>query len=1093
MKSIWGVLLVVAVLAGCGGDGRRDPVFGADGIAIRAPRVTAISPVDQATGVSILSASVVATFSEPVATGAGAVFTVTCAAPCASPTGTVALNAAGTTATFAVAPGTNLVPLTLYSVTVNGYRSVDSGLALESAFTSQFTTAATPDLVRPTVMFTVPATTAPGPVGVATNTSIHATFSEDMAPATINATSMTVTCATPCTAPAGTVSYVAGSRNAIFTLASPLAISTTYTVTVTTGAMDLAGNALAGNQAALPAASNYIWRFTTGLGADSAAPTVIATSPLANATGVPINTLVTATFSEAMNPVTITAATFTLACPGGTAIAGTVGYASSGNVATFTPASSLPTGVTCNASISTGVKDAANNAMATAFNWSFTTGTTADVIAPTVTSTRPAANATGAAVNTLVAATFSEQMNPLTLTNATFTVACPAGSAVVGTVAVNSNVATFTPAAALPVSTTCVANISTGARDIANNALASAFSWSFTTGAALDTTPPLVSAINPVASASGVAPDVLVVASFSEPMDPLTISTATFTLQCPASSAITGTVQYTANGDAATFTPAVALPNDTICVATIGTGARDVASNAMAASFSWSFRTGVVVDTTTPTVTATSPIANASAVAPNTLITANFSEAMSPPTLSATTFTVACPVGTPVTGTVGYAVNSKQATFVPATALPVSTTCVATLGTGVTDDAGNPLASAFSWNFTTGVASDAIAPAVLSTNPATAAVGVCINKTINATFSEAMDPLTITTATFTLAVTAGASVSSVVAYDPVTNIASLNPLSNLVGAPATNYTVTIVGGANGVKDVAGNALASDNVTVFTTNASTCTSAPALGSVASFGAFGGNSTLTNDGLNTVINGDVAVGAPSSSITGFQDAGGSVYTITGSNDGRVNGRVYSLTAPPGSVAGEAVTQARVDASLAFNAISPGSLPGGIDASSLAQCPTCGGVGGGPDELAGRTLPPGVYLSPSGSYDIGGASRTTADLVLDAGGDSDAVWIFQTAAGTGTLNVGLTGPATPAVPIQVQLINGAQARNVFWFVPAGATIGTGSTMVGTLLADASVTMSTTGGSPPTAVVTTLNGRAIALTAGTTMTNAIINVPSR
>jgi hypothetical protein len=38
----------------------------------------------------------------------------------------------------------------------------------------------------------------------------------------------------------------------------------------------------------------------------------------------------------------------------------------------------------------------------------------------------------------------------------------------------------------------------------------------------------------------------------------------------------------------------------------------------------------------------------------------------------------------------------------------------------------------------------------------------------------------------------------------------------------------------------------------------------------------------------------------------------------------------------------------------------------------------------------------------------------------------------------------------------------------------------------------MSTTGGSPPTAVLTTLNGRAIALTAGVTMTNTAITVPA-
>jgi hypothetical protein len=355
-----------------------------------------------------------------------------------------------------------------------------------------------------------------------------------------------------------------------------------------------------------------------------------------------------------------------------------------------------------------------------------------------------------------------------------------------------------------------------------------------------------------------------------------------------------------------------------------------------------------------------------------------------------------------------------------------------------------------------------------------------------------MDARTITVATFTLAVTAGASLTGVVAYDALTKIATFNPVANLTGAPATNYTATIKGGAGGVKDLAGNPLAGDKVTTFTTSASSCATAPVLGAAASFGGFGGSATLTNDGLATVIYGDIGVSAASTAITGLRDSGGNVYTVTTNNDGLVNGLVYTLTAPPGSVAGEAVTRARADALDAFNSISPAILVGGVDVSSLAQCPSCGGAGGGPDELAGRTLPPGVYLSTTGTYDIGGVGRTTANLTLDAGGDANAVWVFQTAAGTGTLNVGLTGPATPAVPIQVRLINGAQPKNIFWYVPGGATIGTGSTMVGTMLADASITMSTTGGTPPTAVITTVNGRAISLTAAVTMTNTVVNVPA-
>ena len=494
-----------------------------------------------------------------------------------------------------------------------------------------------------------------------------------------------------------------------------------------------------------------------------------------------------------------------------------------------------------------------------------------------------------------------------------------------------------------------------------------------------------------------------------------------------------------------------------------------------------------------PSVTAVTPAANATAVPVSiTAITAAFSESMDPTTITSSNFTLACPGGTAVPGTVAYAVNGNVATFTPTGTLPANTICSATISTAVTDNAHNALAASYLWTFTTGAAADTTAPTVSSTNPAVGAVGVCTNKALNITFSEPMNPLTITTATITLATASGAAVTGAVSYDAQTHIATFTPSVSLTGSPASNYTATIKGGLNGVEDVAGNALAVDYVTSFTTNASTCATAPALGAAAAFGGFGGRATLTNDGLATVINGDIGVDAASTTVTGLQDSGGNVYTITPNNNGLVNGTIYTLTAPPGSVAGQAVTQARVDALTAFNSISPGTLPGGIDVSSLAQCPSCGGAGGGPDELAGRTLPPGVYLSTTGTYDLGGVSRTQASLTLDAGGDANAVWVLQTAAGIGTLTVGLTGPATPAVPIQVLLVNGAQAKNVFWYVPAGATIGTGSTMAGTMLADASITISTTGGTPPTAVITTLNGRAIALTAGVTMTNAVINSPA-
>jgi len=86
--------------------------------------------------------------------------------------------------------------------------------------------------------------------------------------------------------------------------------------------------------------------------------------------------------------------------------------------------------------------------------------------------------------------------------------------------------------------------------------------------------------------------------------------------------------------------------------------------------------------------------------------------------------------------------------------------------------------------------------------------------------------------------------------------------------------------------------------------------------------------------------------------------------------------------------------------------------------------------------------------------------------------------------TLTVGAA-----AAPRSVILINGAQAKNVFWQVSSAATINGagGGTMVGTIIASAGVTFSTAGN----VAITTLNGRALGLNASVTLVNTVINVP--
>ena len=383
-------LLLSALAAGCGGGGGgRDPIFGAGAVAALPPTVTAVAPVNNASGVPINNAVINAAFSESMSPLTGAAsMTLTCAAPCANPTGSVALDATNRIATFSLTPATALAPLTLYTATVTAAKSSATGLALAKPYVWQFTTGVTPDTTRLRVTITVPATTVPGPTaGVAANSAITALFTEEVAPAAVTTSSFSVSCAAPCVSPTGNVSYVVGTRTAVFTPAAALSVGVTYTVTLSSAITDLAGNALAGNLAALPAASNYVWTFSTVAATPPAAVTVLSTNPAAAATGVCPDATINASFSVPsglqMNPLTVNSANFVVTGPAPALTPVTASSvlldAATGHVATFTPQAALTAGVTYTATIKgggTGVKDLAipANAMASDFSWSMTVG-----------------------------------------------------------------------------------------------------------------------------------------------------------------------------------------------------------------------------------------------------------------------------------------------------------------------------------------------------------------------------------------------------------------------------------------------------------------------------------------------------------------------------------------------------------------------------------------------------------------------------------------------------------------------------------------------------------------------------------------------
>lgn len=201
-----------------------------------------------------------------------------------------------------------------------------------------------------------------------------------------------------------------------------------------------------------------------------------------------------------------------------------------------------------------------------------------------------------------------------------------------------------------------------------------------------------------------------------------------------------------------------------------------------------------------PAVTSVSPAAKATAVAAGTNVTATFSTAVQG--VSAGTFVLRNAAGNSIAATVTYNATTLAATLDPAASLAPDASYTAILTGGasaIRDAAGTPLAST-SWTFTTGPA-----PTVTSYSPGSNALLVRRSSSISATFSEAVQG--VNTTTFTLKNPATGAVVAATAYrNGTTNQWILDPQETL--AAKTRYTVILTGGTSGIRDLAGNPLAS---------------------------------------------------------------------------------------------------------------------------------------------------------------------------------------------------------------------------------------------------------------------------------------------
>jgi hypothetical protein len=219
----------------------------------------------------------------------------------------------------------------------------------------------------------------------------------------------------------------------------------------------------------------------------------------------------------------------------------------------------------------------------------------------------------------------------------------------------------------------------------------------------------------------------------------------------------------------------------------------------------------------------------------------------------------------------------------------------------------------------------------------------------------------------------------------------------------------------------------------------------LGSAATFG-MAATAGLTNTPTlpNTTINGDVVLDPTltCNAVAVPGGAGTAGFGLCGGDAPALNGTVI--------ITGGTASTVKADMNTAFLKLTPpagppaaGSLGG---ATPIAAPTTLGAVTGSAAVVGQNVFYPGVYQSIT-------SILISNDFTLDAKGNSNAVFVFQSSSTIGTA----AGAAPPGTRTRILLINGAKASNVWWQAASSATLGLYSEFQGNILAAATISMGT------------------------------------
>ncbi len=570
------------------------------------------------------------------------------------------------------------------------------------------------------------------------------------------------------------------------------------------------------------------------------------------------------------------------------AITGGVTASSDSLSITFAPSVPLTSNTTYTVKVN-GVRDSAGNLMTQPFTSTFTTGASVDTSIPTVKLVDPENNSTGVPTNAHYTVQFSKAMDPASLTQTTFTVYDQTASAnIAGTVQVDATgmTASFVPSAPLPVSRSFTVTLTTSIKDTVGNYLASAGTYYFTTGYTPESGAPHFTTSSPLSGATGIPVNAIIDLKFSQPLN---ITTVVPNLTIATNGQPIAVQTALSSGDQrVTVTPVAGLQANATYTVTLGPGITNIAGTAIDNPGTFSFQTAALVDKSSFTVVSYTPTSNATSVPLNAQISVGFSKPADVVTLSnVVLYPYSLGTGYPVAGTLTPSATASSFTFTPASTL-LSNTQYCIYFYGVTDLEGDQLSGSSQNCFTTGAATQAGGPTVISISPQNGATGAPVNAVVEVGLSEAVSAVSVGSNAITVTA-AGQPVAGTVTVPNATTIL-FSPANTL--ATGTVYSVAV----GGFTDLAGNP-ATAFTSTFTTSGS---SAPVTSGPSVLNISPANGT-TNVAVTTtvVITFSAAVNPATVNSSSIAVETPNGYTVAGSY--AVSGAVVTftpLTPLPGS---------------------------------------------------------------------------------------------------------------------------------------------------------------------------------------------------